>query len=77
MTSNRRLKLTYRASRINASCRITFFKVPYSRTISQIRIINNDGYWEYCIYLKNGNLVYSNISYKKLSQAINGALNEK
>jgi hypothetical protein len=73
----KKIKLIFWSSRLNASCQMAFFKVPYSRTISQIRIFNNNGYWEYSIYLKNGNFEYSNFPYKKLSQAINGALNGK
>ena len=70
----KKIKLIHWRSKLNASCRMAFFKIPYSRLIKQIRVFNYDGHWQYCIYFKSGYWLDSDLTYKKLSQAIKGAL---
>ena len=67
-----KLKLTTRNSKESASCRMAFFKAPYSRKIDQIRMFTEwkeDENWGVYIYCKDGRRMASRFVYPTLSEA--------
>lgn len=74
-----KLKLIMWSSKLNASDRMAFFKVPYSKKISQIRIFgefikDNQQYYSSHVYFKDNDVITLGRSYNSLSLAVSETL---
>jgi len=76
---NRKIIILNRVSKLTASSRMVFFKIPYSRKIWHIRvledeIIENRVCYSIHVYYKDGTITTTDRIYNSLSYAVSEAL---